>query len=176
MLRVNEIQHGKPGAADASPDGRVRRRQSGHRAEDGRTGGRLQLPRDGAEDAALPALEQKPAGHRAAISGQGDGTQPGAADASVRLVAAHPTRERTADLPPLLPRAITAADVSHAGGCGCRSRRPLGPGGAAHSAARVSRIPQDQIPAFSWDVGVPLSTGTGSVRHICSPRPSCENT
>jgi hypothetical protein len=51
MLRVNEIHHGKPGAAGASPDGRVRRGQSGRRAADGSTGGRLQLLRDGAEDA-----------------------------------------------------------------------------------------------------------------------------
>jgi hypothetical protein len=47
-----------------------RRGQSGRRAADGSTGGRLQFLRDGAQDA-----EQRSAGHRAAISGQGDATQ-----------------------------------------------------------------------------------------------------
>src|ERR1700680_884202 len=156
MLRVNEIHHGKPGTADAGPDARVHQGQPGRRVHAGRAGCGSQLHGGGAASTTVPEFEQKPAGHRALFPGQSDGTQSGAADASVRPVAAQPTRDRTADLPPLLPRTIHGCRRESAGGGGCRTRRSIRPGGAAHSAARVSDIRQKRIPAFSRDFGVPF--------------------
>src|SRR6202049_646138 len=156
MLRVNEIHLGKAGTPDAAPDGRVHGGQSGGRVADGSTGGGARLHRDGAENAALPALEQRPAWHRAVFSGQGDGAQPGSVDAPVGPMAAHQTGGRTTEVPPLFPRTIHGCRRESAGGGGCRTRRSIRPGGAAHSAARVSDIRQKRIPAFSRDFGVPF--------------------
>ena len=68
MPRVNEIHHGKPGAADASPEGRVRRGQSGRRVHAGRAGCGPQLQGGGAASTTVPEFEQKPAGHGASPS------------------------------------------------------------------------------------------------------------
>ncbi len=153
MLLVNDIPNGEPGTAHVGGDGGFCQKQPGRedRAERWRrlSVGGARLARSG-----ISASEAERQGNGPAVSGKGDGVQPGADHPPDRALAADPASGAEAG-----PAAALSAALQR-GGCpavsrrGRGSRRSFWAGGAAHFEAGVRGVRQSGLRAAGGDLGL----------------------
>src|SRR6266581_4866561 len=81
MLRRNDATHGQFRTAESRRDGTVSDEQPARPLVGCGTRSGLRAHRASVESAAIPSAEQRTKGHREALSGQGDGLEPGSTHA-----------------------------------------------------------------------------------------------
>src|SRR3954447_23426049 len=154
MLRMNDNPHEEFRAAELSRDEGICDDQPprGLVSSGGRGG--LRAHRAGTAGASLPRAEQRAKRNREKVPGQGHGLEPRASDTVDPAVDRDVPHREEASAASKFPAAVYAQRYRHAGRGGCRSRGPVGPGGAALVSAGMGSICGEELPAASGDFGV----------------------